>query len=121
MDKSVLIVDDEPMMRQVLSDFFAEVGFLVFEAGDGPQALEVLKNEHPSLVLLDLHLTKMTGFEVLKKAKQISPKSLVVVLTGVQDEKSAKEAIGLGAYDYLTKPISLEKLQTELLNRIFVE
>ena len=119
MDKSILVVDDDSMIRSLIVNYLVDRGYLVYDSADGPHALEVLERELPSLMLLDLRLIKMSGLDVLKKAKKISPETLVIMLSGNQEEGSAKEAILLGAYYYLTKPVSLEKLQTDILDRIF--
>lgn len=120
MDKSVLVVDDEPAVRGFIADFLVDMGFLVYEAADGPEALEIIEREKPALVFLDIGLMRMSGLEVLKKAGDISPGTLVVILSGNQEEAKAKQAIELGAYDYLTKPISLDKLQHDIIDRIFI-
>ena len=119
MDKSILVVEDDVTVRGLIVDFLVDQGYLVYDSGDGPQALEILDREHPSLILLDLALIKMSGMDVLKKAKRISPDVVVVILSGNQEEEKAKEAIRLGAYDYLTKPVSLKLLQKNVLDRIF--
>ncbi|MSR76634.1 MAG: response regulator [Candidatus Omnitrophica bacterium] len=120
MDKSVLVVDDDDAIRNIIVDYLAEQGYLVYESGDGPRALEILERDHPSLMLLDLRLIKMSGLDVLKKSRQVSPDTVVVILSGNQEEGRAKEAIRLGAYDYLAKPISLQQLKTHILDRVFV-
>lgn len=119
MQKSVLVVEDDSMVRSMIVDYLTEIGFLVYEASDGPEALEIIARDHPSLILLDLRLNRMSGLEVLKKTKALAPETVVVVLSGNQEETIAKKAIAMGAYDYLTKPVSLEALEKHIINRIF--
>ncbi len=117
--RSILIVDDEGSVRDILMEYLSEEGYLVYEAEDGPKAIEIVEAHRPNLMLLDLKLLTMSGLEILKKAREISPSTIVVMLTGSLDEKDAKEAIQSGAYDYVTKPISLSDVKTLILDRVF--
>ena len=119
MDKKILIIDDEPNIRSLMVQGLSLEGFEVFSAADGNTGLEILKKNKPSLIFLDLNLPQISGLEILKQIKLISPETVVIMLSGGQDEDVAKEAIELGAYDYVTKPISLRKLIDEFVDRIF--
>lgn len=118
-NRSVLIVDDEEAVRRILTEYLADEGYLVYEAQDGPPAIEIVEKHRPNLVLLDLKLMTMSGIDVLKRIKEISPPTVVVMLTGSLDELHARQAIKLGAYDYVTKPIGLEDVKHLILDRVF--
>lgn len=100
-------------------EYLSDEGYLVYEAEDGPKAIDILEKHQPNLMLLDLKLVTMSGLEILKKSREVSPSTIVVMLTGSLDEKDAKEAIQLGAYDYVTKPIGLSDVKTLILDRVF--
>jgi DNA-binding NtrC family response regulator len=85
-------------------------GYDVVAAADGAAALEQLGSEHPSLILLDLAMPKLGGMEALPRIKQIAPDVLVIICTGQTDLPTAVQAMRLGAYDYLTKPLDLDIL-----------
>lgn len=106
----ILIVDDDPNLRKTLSDIFALKGFLSDSAGTGREALEIVKRKPPAVVLLDLRLEDMSGLDVMKQIKQLSPISECIVLTGYASQSSAIEAVNLGAYSYVQKPYEVEHL-----------
>jgi len=107
--KDILIVDDEKDSRVLLSKILKE--YTVREAEDGEEALTKIKEKTPSLVLLDLKLPgRIDGLEVLKRIHHQNPETLVIILTGYGEVKSAVKTMKLDAYDYLTKPINNEEL-----------
>ena len=107
--KDILIVDDEKDFRVLLSKILKE--YTVREAEDGEEALTKIKEKTPSLVLLDLKLPgRIDGLEVLKRIHHQNPETLVIILTGYGEVKSAVKTMKLDAYDYLTKPINNEEL-----------
>lgn len=118
MAKKILIVDDDENIQMILEDFLSGRGLHVFKALNGKEALDLVDAEAPDLVLLDMILPGMTGLEVLKGIKKKRPETVVIMLSGFQEENAAKEALAHGAYDYLTKPVSLERLENEFINRI---
>jgi two-component system, NtrC family, response regulator HydG len=110
MPETLLVVeDDHPSCRLVAAIFKAE-GMNVLTTHDGPAGLHAALTEEPDVILLDLGLPLLDGFEVLTKLKASIPNVPVVVLTGSSDTKKAVRAIQLGAFDYLTKPISRDEL-----------
>lgn len=101
----VLVVDDEPMVREVLTQYLTHDGFDVTEAADGEQAIELHDAQPPDLVLLDLMLPKRHGLEVLRHVRMRSAVP-VILLTALGDEKDRVAGLELGADDYVTKPFS---------------
>ena len=107
---TVLYVDDEDTLRQVVQEQLGIEGFSVDTADDGDTAVTKLSEKEYDVVLLDVRMPRMSGIEVLKhiKAKRIYTR--VVMLTGVDDLTVALEAVKNGANDYLTKPYELANL-----------
>lgn len=101
----VLVVDDEEVVRLGYRRVLSTDGFVVAAAGDGRTALEVMAGDRFDVVLLDLRMPGMDGLEVLQAMKERWPQSEVVVVTGYPSIDTAKEAVRLGAYDYLAKPV----------------
>src|SRR5438093_10811886 len=106
----VLVVDDDPLTRSLLSIALQSQAFEVISAGDAGTALEQVRSEVPEVVVLDLRLPGLDGMEALRKFKEMAPQLPVVILTGFGDVPSAVEAMRLGAYDFLTKPVDPEKI-----------
>jgi CheY-like chemotaxis protein len=101
---SILIVDDEASVRNVLKQVLEEDGYMTKEATMGEEALECLKKEHFSLVITDIVMPGMTGIELLEKIKQLYPSTEVIIITSQASLDTAITAIRHGAYDYLFKP-----------------
>lgn len=114
MPSKILVVDDEPDFCEALRDLLKGNGFSVTEAYDGEQALVAYKRERPDVVLLDVRMPGQSGLEVLKAMGQQSQDTLVIMTTAVDEVATAVEAMKLGAYDYLVKPISPEHLNATL-------
>ncbi len=122
MAKSILLVDDEPHVLEVLKVTLEDFGFQLLEAEDGPSALQIARDKKPDLVILDVMLPSMSGLEVCKTLREESGESIPVILltarSGEDDEKAGYEA---GADRYLTKPFSPLTLQTEVVKLLSVE
>jgi len=101
----VLVVDDEEVVRLGYRRVLSADGFRVMAAGNGPEALDMMDGDTFDVVLLDMRLPGMDGLEVLRAIKERWPQSEVVVVTGYPSIDAAKEAVKLGAYDYLAKPV----------------
>ena len=106
MTAKILVVDDEKIARVTLAEILRMEGYSVSEAGDGPEALAAVKDNSFDLVLLDLKMPGMDGIEVMQKLAEITPDTLVIMLTAHGSMESAIEALRQGAHDYLTKPSS---------------
>ena len=101
----VLVVDDEPMVREVLARYLENEGFAVDVAEDGEQALSVYEAERPDLVLLDLMLPRLDGLEVFRRMRALAP-TAIIMLTAKGEETDRVVGLELGADDYVTKPFS---------------
>lgn len=110
----IMVVDDEDALRTVLSGELLSEGYDVQTASDGDEAISTLQKETFDLVLLDIKMTRVSGFEVLKFVKQKYPKTKVVMLTGFADLKNAIESKKLGAEDFVSKPYDLVDLLTTI-------
>ena len=110
MNKTILIVDDEESICQTLGGILTDEGYEVVTAGSGEEALRVLEEEQPQLILLDIWLPGMDGIETLKAIKAAHPQLQVVMMSGHGTIETALEAIRVGAIDFLEKPIALQKL-----------
>lgn len=111
MKPSILIVDDDDVMQETLSDVFRKRGYEVASVGSGNGALSVVKRHLIDLILLDMRLPDVDGLEVLKKIKEFDTEILVIMMTAYSDVQSAVSAMKSGAYDYINKPFELEELQ----------
>ncbi len=101
----VLVVDDEPMVREVLARYLQKEGFAVSTAEDGQQALDAFAADRPDLVLLDLMLPRVDGYEVFERIRSEAP-TPVIMLTARGEETDRVVGLDLGADDYVTKPFS---------------
>lgn len=108
----ILVVDDEDALRTVLSSELEGEGYHVRSAADGQEAINILGNQEFDLILLDIKMPNVDGFEVLKFVKDRQPKTKVVMLTGFADLKNAIESKKLGAEDFVSKPYDLVDLLT---------
>ncbi|MDA0748616.1 MAG: hybrid sensor histidine kinase/response regulator [bacterium] len=118
MSTDVLLVDDEVNILSILTETLEVSGFQVHACESGDEALPYLEAHQPALLLTDLKMPGINGMDLLSKARKCSPDTQVVILTGYGDMKSAVEALRLGAYDYLSKPVDMERLIQTLRNGI---
>jgi len=109
-----LVVDDEPQIRVFLADILEAEGFKVVAVAGGQAALEYVSSSTPGLVLLDLSMPGLDGMETLKRLKAAGLQAPVIILTGHGNIRSAVEAIRLGAYDYLTKPLRAPEIMVAI-------
>jgi len=111
---SILVVDDEDALRSVLSNELINEGYDVRTASDGDEAIVELNKAQFDLVLLDIKMPRVNGFEVLKHIKENAARTKVVMLTGFADLKNAIESKKLGADDFVSKPYDLVDLLTTI-------
>jgi len=111
---TVLVVDDEALVRRVIGDALAQAGYRVQSAGDADEALALLAQGPPDLMVLDLQLGRHDGVEVLRAARARWPQLPVLILTAHGSLSSAIEAVRLDAADYLLKPIGIEALRARV-------
>ena len=112
MNKSILIVDDQKDFCTVLSDSLSQDRYRVITAFDGKMALQLAKKEKPDLMLLDIKMPGMDGIEVLRKIKKMKKEIAVIMFTAYGTLETARKAMKLGAYDYVTKPVDLFLLKS---------
>jgi DNA-binding NtrC family response regulator len=112
--RSILVVDDEEALRTVLSSELSSEGYNVETASDGDEAITILGGKPFDLVLLDIKMPRVDGFEVLKFIKKNSPQVKVIMLTAFADLKNAIESKKLGAEDFISKPYDLVDLLTTI-------
>src|SRR6266542_3820070 len=105
----ILVVDDEPSIRETLGGILEDEGYRVTPAADGENGLELLRDQHFDVLLLDIWLPGMDGLAVLEKVKALEDRPEVVMISGHGTVETAVRATKLGAYDFLEKPLSLEK------------
>ena len=106
----VLIVDDEPEVRQVLQEFLSGRGYDVLVAESGPAALAVLGGDRPDLVLLDVAMPDMDGVETLRQIVALQPSMSVIMVTANTDIATTSKLLAMGAVDYIPKPFDLDYL-----------
>lgn len=105
---TVLVVDDDPEIIRLLSKILLSEGYGVIDAQNGLEALGKIEKGGIDLAILDLVMPEMGGIETLKRIGDIAPKSAVIVLTGHGDLQTVRDAMALGAYDYITKPFDAD-------------
>jgi len=106
-DPVILVIDDEEEICGFLKDLFAAEGYTVHTATEPEKGLELAEELRPEVVLLDLKMPRMDGIEVLRRIKKIDEAIAVIIITGFGTMDSARAAIRLGAFDYITKPFDL--------------
>lgn len=114
----ILVVDDEESIVGLLKEFLTSKGYEVDTATNGQTAIAKMKEMRPHIVLLDIIMPGMNGFDTLKEMKKIDPAIAVIMATAVSDEIVANRTIELGAYDYIMKPIDLNYLETVILAKL---
>jgi len=108
----ILIVDDEPNMRFLLSEALGKQGYECIEAKDGHEALERAREDRPDIVLLDLKMPRMGGMEALQEIRALDPDAAVIIITAFGSRDTAYRALEEGAYDFFTKPVDIHDVRT---------
>lgn len=101
----ILTIDDEDIIRESIQAYLEDSGFAVIHAENGRVGLEVFRRERPDLVLVDLRMPEVDGLDVLAKVTSESPLTPIIVVSGTGVLQDAIEALRLGAWDYVTKPV----------------
>ena len=107
----ILIIDDEPAMVEVMATLCRELGHQVFPFNSAARAIEALTECLPQVVIADIKMESVNGFDVLKACRELSHMPAVIMVTGYASVETAVEAMKLGAYDYVTKPFKIDELQ----------
>ncbi len=114
----VLVVDDEPSVVDVFRDFLGAQGYVLSAASSAEEALRVIPDLRPDIILTDINLPGLSGLEVMRFAKRLDPEVAVIVVTGYASASSAIDALRQGAYDYITKPFDLDNIH-QIVERAF--
>jgi two-component system response regulator PilR (NtrC family) len=114
----ILVVDDEKSMREILQIFLKNEDYSVAVAKDGEAATEAVRNDIFDLVITDMKMPKVSGLELLKNIKVITPETIVVIVTAFGTTESAVEAMKHGAYDYIQKPFQMDEIRLVVKNAI---
>ena len=114
MSESILIVDDEEIIRESLSFVLSKEGYSVREAANGRIALEMIREQSFDVVLTDLEMPEMRGIELLENIARFSPETLVVIVTAYGSIETAIAALRKGAIDYILKPVEFDELLVKL-------
>jgi DNA-binding NtrC family response regulator len=110
----VLIVEDEDLMRELLTKILARENYRIFDASSGEEALSLLQDQTFDLVLTDLRLKAMNGLQLLSEVRTLDPEMVVIVMTAYASVETAVEAMRKGAYDYITKPFINDEIRVML-------
>jgi two-component system nitrogen regulation response regulator NtrX len=115
---SILVVDDEPSIIQTLDGILSDEGFDVLTASNGYEALKIIDAESPDLILLDIWMPGIDGIETLKEIKKDNPFIQVIMITGHGTIETAVKATKLGAFDFIEKPLSIDKIIVAISNAL---
>ena len=115
---TVLVVDDEDGIRQALTRFLTRLGYQVRAAANATEALKYVGADHPQAMLCDIRMPETSGVELLPKVLAQDPDLAVIMLTAIDEPRTAIECLKLGAHDYLIKPVDLDELEVSLLHAL---
>lgn len=114
----ILVVDDEPEITELLKNFFLRKNYSVFVANNGQAALNVIKEQRPHLVFLDIRMPVMDGITVLRNIRLFDTSIKVIMVTALEEKDYMAEAKSLGAVDYVRKPFNLEYLERDVIEKV---
>ena len=112
MPNKLLIVDDQYGIRLLLHEIFKKEGYDVYQAANGFQAIDIVTNDRPDLVVLDMKIPGMDGIEILKRIKEIDQDIKVILMTAYGELDIIEEAKKLGAIRYFAKPFDIDEIKT---------
>jgi len=116
--KTILVVDDEAIVRDSIGDWLRTAGYQVETAETGEEALEMVEKKEYSILILDVRLPGKSGIQVLREVKASKPHIKSIIITAFPSEGLADEAMKLGAVDYLIKPVLCENLERLILETL---
>ncbi len=114
----ILVIDDEPEIREILTELLGLEGYEVFSAADGRSGIEIFEKHNPAVVITDISMPIMTGFEVLKVIHEKSPKTGVILITGNGEATVAVSALRDGAFDFFDKPVDFDRLTVAVKRKL---
>ncbi|WP_337833265.1 response regulator [Geoanaerobacter pelophilus] len=120
LSKRILVVDDEENARYGLSKLLSNEGFTVDSVSNGFEALNFLRQQEVNLIVTDINMPEMNGITFLKELNKNFPNSNVIMITAYGGVESYIEAMNLGAFEYINKPVKIEELKS-ILKKIFKE
>ncbi len=115
---TLLIVDDEADIREFAKQFFAKRNVNVFTAGNGAEALKIIQEQKPDLVLLDINMEEMSGLDVLRRLRENKNDVKVLMVTGAEEENMINEANSWGIRGFVHKPLILEELERIVMKEL---
>ncbi len=113
----ILVVDDEPVTREIFGEILSEEGYSVVKARDGEEAIEKMQKEHFHIVFLDIRLPDINGVEIYRMMKKLAPQTVTIMMTAYSVENLIKEALELGAYTCIHKPFDINEI-LDLIKKI---
>ena len=113
MSDRALVVDDSSFQRTIVSNTIEEWFEIVATAENGKEAIDQFKEEQPDVITMDIMMPEMDGITAVKNIKEISPETIIVMVTSVKQKQKMREAARAGADGYVTKPVNTEKLREE--------
>ena len=116
----VLVVDDEQDFRDLFAEMLSRMGYAVMTASDGPEALKLMAEKSFDAAVIDFQMPGMTGVELLRKAKALDNRLSVILITGLESQQMATEALREGASELIVKPIDFDKLEATI-RRVMTE
>jgi len=116
---AVLIVDDEPAICEILGQIMAREGYSVITRSDPCEALDVIREEEPTILLSDVRMPGMSGIELLERVREAHPNVGVLLITAVDDKETAITALKKGAYGYITKPFSFDEVAVQVAGAVY--
>lgn len=111
LEKKILIVDDQFGIRVLLQEVLQREGYAIFQAPNGPTALELVRTENPDLVLLDMKIPGMDGLEILRNIRKLELDTKVIMMTAYGELDLIQEAMEMGALAHFTKPFDIDELR----------
>ena len=111
---TVLVIDDDAHIRTAIGKFLIARGHTVIEAANGEKGVEVVESQAVDIVITDVKMPGMDGFEVLRRVRSVAPEAEVIVITGVKEAENAFRALREGAFDFFNKPFKVEELQAAI-------
>jgi two-component system, response regulator, stage 0 sporulation protein F len=119
--EKILIVDDQFGIRILLNEVFQKEGYQTFQAANGVQALDIVKQHSPDLVLLDMKIPGMDGIEILKRMKQIDADIRVIIMTAYGELDMIQEAKDLGALTHFAKPFDIDDIRAAVREHLLIK
>ena len=116
--RNILVVDDSAFEQRMLMDLLSEQPYRISVAFNGLQGYQLALANQPDLILLDVRMPGMNGLEVLRRVREIDREIGVIMVTAVNEEETGRQALALGAFDYIVKPLDLAYLEKSLWYKI---